>query len=102
MSNATAWAMIVGFISSLFIIPIIQQPGWSAMRRSVVTFAYCILAGLGTIFFAGDFNLRDSATTILTVFVLAIGTYKGLAQYLPSTQAIEHATSPSSQGKHTP
>jgi len=86
------YSAIVGFVSSMFIIPVIQQPHWTTQVRAAVTFAYCVLAGLGTAYFTGEFDIANLTTSILSVFVTAIATYKGLAEKT-TAPVIEAATS---------
>jgi hypothetical protein len=99
VSNAAMWALIVGFVSANFVIPVIQQPHWTAGQRAAVTFAYSVVVGLGTVYFTGGLDhlgvhsVRPVASVILLVLISAIGTYKGLAQPLGVAPAIEYATS---------
>jgi hypothetical protein len=100
VSNAAMWALIVGFISATFVLPVIQQPRWSPGFRAMVTFLYSIVVGLGTVYFTGWpaalnwHQLRPLASVVLLVLVSAIATYKGLAQPTGIAPAIESATSP--------
>jgi hypothetical protein len=99
MSNADMWSLVAGFLSATFVLPIIQQPHWSELFRSLVTFAYAIVVGLGTAWFTGALdstslgNAKSATTAVLLVFVSAIATYKGFGQPTGIAPAIEHATS---------
>lgn len=100
MTDVAMWALVVGFVSATFVIPVLQRPTWKPGLRAAVTFAYSVLVGAGTVFFTGGMqpgalqNPRVMATTILLVLVTAISVYKGFAQPTGIAPAIEHATSP--------
>jgi biotin transporter BioY len=91
------WSLVIGFVSATFIIPILQQPHWSSRTRALLTFAYCIVVGIGNVFFQGEFDLKNLATSILLIFVSAIATYKGFSRPTGVAPAIETATSPNPQ-----
>lgn len=93
MSNTMMWSAIVGFISSIFIIPLLQQPFWSKQVRSAVTFLYAVVAGVITAMVEGGLDFANLTTSILTIFFAAIGTYVGLAKNLDITKQIEVSTS---------
>jgi hypothetical protein len=92
------WNLIIGFLSATFVLPVIQQPTWSARTRAGVTFLYSIVVGLGTAFFTGAFDhladVRAGVTSVLLTLVAAISSYKGFAQPVGVAPAIEAATSP--------
>lgn len=96
MTDAAMWALVVGFVSATFVLPVIQQPSWNARVRALVTFFYSIAVGLGTVFFTDGFGvgIRPIASTILLTLVTAISTYKGFAQPTGVAPAIEASTSP--------
>lgn len=98
MSNLHMWELIVGFVSATFVLPVIQQPTWTAKRRSLVTFAYCIAAGLGTAYLTGAFDGANDASTavsaVLFMLVSAVSMYKGFSKPTGIAPAIEDATSP--------
>jgi hypothetical protein len=93
------WELIVGFLSATFVLPIIQQPRWSAGLRAMVTFVYCIVVGLITAYLVGVFSslddFRDGVSAVLLMLVTAIASYKGFAQPTGIAPSIERATSPS-------
>lgn len=93
MTNLAMWNLVSGFISSIFIIPILMQPKMSKQLRSAVTFLYCVLLGLAVTWLAGNFTVRDLVTSMLLTFVSAIGTYEGLSSKLDITKQIEARTS---------
>jgi len=92
------WNLIVGFISATVILPLIQQPTWTARTRAAVTFVYSVVAGLGTAYFTGAFDhftdVRAGISSVLFTLVAAIGSYKGFAQPTGIAPALEAATSP--------
>lgn len=98
MNDLMMWNLIVGFLSATFVLPVIQQPSWSASRRAAVTFAYSVLVGLGVAFFTGAFShlddVRAGVTSVLLTLIAAISSYKGFAQPAGVAPAIEAATSP--------
>lgn len=98
VGDLAMWNLIIGFVSATFVLPVIQQPTWSDARRSLVTFAYCIVIGLGTAYFTGAFaHLNDvsaSVTSVLLTLVAAIASYRGFAKPTGLAPAIEEATSP--------
>ncbi len=98
MNDLAMWNLIVGFLSATFVLPVIQQPKWSAKTRSAVTFLYSIVVGLGVAYFTGAFShvddLRTGVTSILWTLIAAISSYKGFAQPIGIAPAIEAATSP--------
>jgi hypothetical protein len=100
MGDLAMWNLIVGFLSASFVLPVIQQPTWSAAKRAAVTFGYSVLVGLGTAYFTGAFdNLVDvkaGVTSVLLTMVTAIASYKGFAKPLGLATVIESATSATS------
>ena len=99
--NLVALNGVIAFLSATFILPVIQQPGWSTKLRAGVTFIYSLLVGLLTAWVAGDLDLANATTSVLTVFTLAIVTYNGFAKPTGIAPAIENATS-SSTGRKQP
>lgn len=97
--NLAAWSMFVGAISATFVLPILQQPRWSARVRAEVMFAYALIASLGVAWFGGAVtgvdwhSARAVGEVILYVLVSTVATYKGLAKPLGVAPAIERATS---------
>lgn len=100
MSDLQMWTLVVGFISATFVLPIIQQPRWSAGTRSIVTFIYCIIVGLVTAYLTGAFDgvrdIKAGVSAVLFTFISAIAGYKGFAKPMGIAPAIEDATSPGS------
>lgn len=100
MTNLAMWNLVVGFLSATFVLPVIQQPRWSAATRSLVTFIYSVVVGAGTAYFTDAFahlnDVRAVVTSILMTLIAAIATYKGFAQPSGVAPAIESATSPKS------
>lgn len=98
MTDLQMWELVVGFISATFVLPIIQQPRWSAKLRAGITFVYCIVVGLGTAYMAGAFKGVDDVKTgisaVLLLLVTSIASYKGFAKPIGVAPAIENATSP--------
>jgi uncharacterized membrane protein len=95
-SNLVMWGLVVGFLMPP-LLAIVQQPGWSTGLRSVVMFVASLIAGAGTVYFTGDFDISNPdkiITTVLVVMVTAISTYKGLWQTTNIAPKIEAATSP--------
>lgn len=85
------WAAVSGFLSSMFVLPVIQQPQWSDLTRSAVTFGWCVVVGLGNVYFNGQWNAADVATSVLLVLFAAVTAYRTLK---PIPRTIETATSP--------
>lgn len=92
-TNLMALNGVIAFISATFILPVIQQPGWSQKVRALVTFVYSLLVGALTTWLAGDFDPANVVQSVLAVFVVAIATYHGFAQPTKIAPAIENATS---------
>jgi hypothetical protein len=92
------WNLIVGFISATVVLPVIQQPTWTARTRSAVTFVYSVIAGLGTAYFTGAFehftDVRAGITSVLFTLVAAITSYQGFGKPTGIAPGIEAATSP--------
>ncbi len=103
MTDLQMWTMVVGFLSATFVLPIIQQPRWSAGLRAIVTFLYCVVVGLVTAYLNGAFNgvrdLRTGVSAVLFMLITAIASYKGFAQPTQIAPSIERATSPG-PGRH--
>lgn len=91
MTDAAMWAVIVGFLSPL-IISLVQQPSWSNMARSLVTFGYSIVVGAVTAYLNGALEGRSLVSTILLVMVTAIASYQGFWKDA-GARRIEQATS---------
>ncbi len=98
LTDLAMWNLIVGFLSATFVLPVIQQPTWTAGRRAAVTFVYSIVIGVGIAYFTGAFahlaDVKAAVTSVLLTLVAAISTYKGFAQPTGVAAAIESATSP--------
>lgn len=98
VGDLAMWNLIVGFLSATFVLPVIQQPGWSSKLRAFVTFVYSVIVGLGTAFFTGAFShLNDvhaGITSVLLTLIAAISSYHGFAQPTGVAASIEAATSP--------
>ncbi len=93
MTNASMWALIVGFFLP-HVIAIVQQPGWSSGLRSVITFLSCVGAAIGTVLIQlGHWNWHDWVGSTLLILVTAIATYKGLWKPIGLSPAIERKTS---------
>lgn len=99
MNDLQMWELVGGFLSATFVLPVIQQPRWSAALRALVTFAYSIVVGLMTAYlvgaFAGVHDLRTGVSAILLMLVTSVASYKGFAQPTGIAPGIERATSPS-------
>lgn len=91
-SNLTMWAGIVGFLMPI-VISIIKQSGWSDAAKSVLAFACCLAAAVGTAYFSGNFIGQDVVTCFLITFTIAIGSYYGFYKPTGISGAIEKATS---------
>lgn len=76
LPDEAMWAIVVGFLSPP-VLAIIEQTKWAKWLRSVVAFAWSVVAGVGTIYFTGTFTGLKTVTVILLVFVTAISFYKG-------------------------
>ena len=92
-TNLAMWGLVVGFLSPL-VISVIQQPSWSQQVRSLVMFAFALVAGFGTAWLGGQLNGTDITTSVLIVMVTAISTYEGLWKKTGLASVIELATSP--------
>lgn len=99
MNDLQAWELVVGFLSATFVLPVIQQPRWTAGTRSIVTSGYAIVVGLGTAYltgaFAGVHDLRTGVSAVLLLLVTAVASYNGFAKPTGIAPRIERATSPS-------
>lgn len=95
MTNAEMWALLVGAALPAAI-AVIQQSHWSNTRRAIVAFIACVVAGLGTTYFAGtlvfDRNNQALVTNILIVLTAAYATYHGFYKSSGLGGVIEHAT----------
>ncbi len=76
-ANMMMWAVIVGFLASP-IISALNRQAWSSDLKAAATFAWCVIAALGTIYFTGQFDAKNLSTTILFTFFTAIGSYQGV------------------------
>jgi ABC-type uncharacterized transport system permease subunit len=93
MSNLEMWSLVVGFFMPL-VIAAVQRSTWQPPLRALVALIMCIIASLGTVWFAGEFNTDDVISSILLVLVTSISTYKGLWKPTAVAPKIEAATSP--------
>ena len=90
MTNLQMWSLIVGAILPPFI-AIVQQSGWQLWVRAVVTLVICIVVGAITTYLSGMFDPQDLITSILTILIAAIATYKGFWQPTGIAPGIEKA-----------
>ncbi len=100
MTDEQMWTLIVAFLSSTFVLPVLQQPHWNPGPRAAMTFGYSIVAGLGTAYFTGGFagvhDVRSGLSAVLLMLVGTIAFYKGFAKPTGLAPAVEAATSPNS------
>lgn len=98
LTDTQMWSLVVAFVSSTVVIPVIQQPKWTRQTRAMVTFGYSVVVGLVTAWltgaFAGVHDVREGASAVLLVLVGAIAFYKGFGEPTGIAPMIEHATSP--------
>lgn len=98
MNDLQMWELIVGFLSATLVLPLIQQPHWTARTRASVTFVYAIVVGLVTAYltgaFAGVHDFRTGVSAVLLMLITAIASYRGFAKPTGIAPAIERATSP--------
>lgn len=100
MTTLEMWSLLVGFFLPLAI-SAIQRASWSNPVRAAVAFGVCVLAGLGTVWLAGNFSTKNIVSSVLLVLVTALATYKGLWKPSGVAPAIETATSPKETPKLT-
>ena len=96
MSSVDQWALIVGGLLPL-VLSIIMQRHWSDAARSFVAFLACIVAGLGTVYFAGTLNVdwnnsKTISSACLLVGVTAWTTYEHFYKQTGISPKIEAAT----------
>lgn len=98
MTDTELWSAAAGFIGSMFVLPLIQQPRWSERVRALVTLVWCVVVAAVTAYLTGAFDgVRDGrewASASLAVFIAAIVSYKGFGKPTGLTGALERATSP--------
>lgn len=90
-SNAVMWAGMVGFLMPLAI-SVIKQTWWPDWVKSVVAFACCFAAAVGTAYFNGNFDGRDVVTCFLVTFTIAMGSYYGFWKPTGIAPRLERAT----------
>jgi len=93
MSNLIMWNLIVGFLAPN-VIALLQQPKWPSQVRSLIMFAFAIVAGGVTAYLNDQWNTTDIIGSILVVGVTAISFYKGLWKPTGVATSIENMTSP--------
>ncbi len=86
-----AWSGIVGFFLPL-LISAISRLTWPQSLRAVVAFILCLVAGLGTAYFAGNFHLTTIGLSIGTVLVVAWSSFSRFWNKVGATDAVEKAT----------
>ena len=86
------WSLIVGALAPP-LVAVIQQPRWADWQRTLATVALCIVAGLGTCWFTGEFTSRDIISSCLVVIVAALATYRSLWKSARVAPLVERATS---------
>lgn len=99
MDDIQMWMLVVGFFSPV-VISILQQPRWPDSMRATVAFLFSAVVAVVTYMlnggsFAFD-NARGLVTSILTVLVTTIATYKGFWKPTGISPAVESNTSPRS------
>lgn len=92
MSDAQMWALIVGFLAPP-VIAVAQQPSWPDWLRSLVTVAFSVVAGTGTVWLTGNFEPADLVSSVLLILVTSIAAYKGVWKPTTIAPKIEAATS---------
>jgi uncharacterized membrane protein YqaE (UPF0057 family) len=86
VNNLSMWSLIVGFFLPLAIsFPV--QHHWSDSVRAVFAFCACVVAAVGTVLIQqGGWNWANWVTSLLTILVTSIATYKGLwTKVMPQT-----------------
>lgn len=102
MNELMAWNMIIGFLLPN-VISVVQQPRFTPPIRACVTAVACIIGGVGTSYFNGEFDATGLVSSMLTIGVAAITFYKGFWKPTGVAPALENATSktpPTSQQMH--
>lgn len=94
-NNVAQWALIVGFALPP-VLSVLVQTHWNAQVKSLLAFAACVAAGLGTAYFAGDIG-DDWVSSALIVLVTGISTYQGFWKptgIAPTVEAATNVTQP--------
>ena len=98
--------IVIGFVGSMIVLPVIQQPKWSGTVRWWVTVAFCMFAAILSTAISGRLDGVDwhSVQSVAEAFVAVLGaavvTYRSLGQPLGITPLVERATSPTRPGRH--
>lgn len=104
MNDTELWSAAAGFLGSMFVLPIFQQPRWSDRVRAGVTLVWCVVVATMTAYLTGAFDgahdVRAWISAFLAVFVAAIAGYKGLGKPSGLSPSLERVTSPQAEGRH--
>lgn len=73
--NTARWAFLVGIFLPMGI-ALVNQTGWSRQLRGIVTFLCCLIAAVGTAYFAGELDGEDIVSALLIILVMATLTYR--------------------------
>lgn len=93
--NLLMWNAIVA-AGLPMLLAIIQQPTFPRATRAVITLAACIVGGLATAFFNGQWHSEDIITSVLTIFAATLAFHTAFFKPTGITDAIENATSATS------
>jgi hypothetical protein len=86
------WEALSGLLIPL-IVGIIVRQGWTSQYKNAALFGVSVLVSAVGLYFQGDLDrVEDWVTTIMTIVLLAFGSYKTLWQAAPLPQWIEEHT----------
>lgn len=79
--HLVGWGTLSGAVSSALIIPLLNRLlASSAWERTAVAVAWSVVMGFGTVYFAGQWNLADIATSLIAVIGSAQAVYHALVK----------------------
>jgi hypothetical protein len=86
------WEALSGLLIPLVVGVIVRQ-GWTSQYKNAALFGISVLVSAAGLYFQGDLDrVEDWVTTIMTIVLLAFGSYKTLWQAAPLPQWIESKT----------
>ncbi len=89
MSDSDMWTGIVGFLLPLAIAVIIKE-GWTKELQAVIAFVACLVAAVGSAYFAGQLDPKGVVHDMLIVFTLAMTSFGFLWKPTGISEAIQN------------
>jgi hypothetical protein len=86
------WEALAGMLLPI-LVGLVNRQGWTVQYKNGALFVLSVVVAAAGLYFQGDLDrVEDWVTTIMTLLLIAFGSYKTLWQMLPLPQFVESKT----------